>query len=732
MKKLLIITLIFILTINLIPTSVNDSASAQEQRKTTDLENYTQGDPIEITLRIPGGTDLYTQPANIVLLLDRSVSMLNPMGADPTWRIKAAVSALKDFLNAADPTKHRIAFATFGSGGYWHTNFSTDYTAIRNKLNNLESEIIANKAGAFAGWECTSNGDGLKLAVDKLIADSDEDPDYVILASDGAENGQLHQVDSVTDTVFWNIRDHTSSFIENNNAVVDAKNAGITIHTIGISSELDEDYSGTFNGIPKDSELYLGRKCGRIYHPSRHGNLGWRSGTALLRDYIAAPTGGIYSRVGSMAALKGVYIDILDDIVGALDIRVYDQIRSDVFNNITAIDPTPGCSGDDKYVAGSLQGGVGTHGFNNARYNQLEKGEVACIKISTTIKKTSPTGFGQEVDARHEDCPSGATYNNSGCIEILNDGTWLNDLKKQIEIEPLIGPWLLTACGNVGSKGAIEMEFPVPPNAAQTGCLGAARYNTDYLVTAAGTIDLFTSILYWELESYDATIHGPDWIDPADHSKGYDYYNWLYNRYSDKIQVWSQDAANDQGCTNPGGGPGSPGKCIPNGGFWYIDSNFTIVDKTYRGAGTEPTVIFIKNNLILNDLTLYDVVDIVRRPLIFIVGGNVTTSISHDKAITDFLRGWPVYYTGQNIPTTYYKGFFFVNGRFTVPNAQGLTTVYGAVVANKVRLWGDIGKSDNSMNDMLPSERFQYDAAVLWHFRNLLGESRIIYREVAP
>ena len=89
-------------------------------------------------------------------------------------------------------------------------------------------------------------------------------------------------------------------------------------------------------------------------------------------------------------------------------------------------------------------------------------------------------------------------------------------------------------------------------------------------------------------------------------------------------------------------------------------------------------------------------------------------------------------YTGADIPTAFYKGFFFVNGRFTVPNSQGLTSVYGSIVANEVSLRGNIGKWDNSLNSLVPSEWFQYDASVLWHFRNSLGESRVIYQEVAP
>lgn len=708
MKKLLLITLIFILTINLVPTSVNDSASAQE--KTTDSFIYDQGDPIEITIRVPGGTDLYTQPANIVLVLDRSVSMLKDMAPGQTVpRIKTAVAALKGFLDAADPTKHRIALATFGSGGYWHTNFSTNYTAIRNKLNNLESEIIANKAGAFAGWECTSNGDGLRLAVDKLTADTDTDPDYVILASDGAENGQLHQVDSVTGTVFWNITGHTSSFIENNNAVVDAKSRGITIHTIGISKEIDEDYSGTFSGIPKDSEAYLGRKCGRIYHPTRHGNLGWRSGEKLLRDHIAAPTGGTYSRVVKTADLENVYTNILDDIASDYDIRVYDQIRSDIFNNITAIDPTPGCSGDDKYVAGSLIIGADNHGFKDARYNQLEKGEEACIKISTTVKTNAITGL-QDVDVRHGSCPAATIPADSGCIRILTTNTWLDKLKAKIDVKLVVKPWLKTGGGNVGAHGIIDMIQAVP----STNRLNPEpRHNASYLVTANGSITNFTSHKEWELTGYDADLYGPIYDATVNNNKGgYDFYNYFRDRAKNKIVTWTKP--NElPGCTDMNG-------CF----YQYKDNSaYTLTKATTTNSGPEPIVFFIPGNLHMNNLILFP-----GRPMIWIVQKEIKSNVVNEgiiKLICNIFGG-----DCKQARQTTMHGFFIANGEFSTLNADGFTMIFGGVVANEINLNG--GSSLGGLNQYIPAEVIRYDPTILWVFKSMLGESRTIYREVAP
>ncbi len=703
--------------------------------KTTDggQVDYYAGDKIDIELTIPGGTDLFVQPVNVVILLDRSNSMqdkgMNP-GVDPRPRIDAAIDAINEFLDAAETVggvnKPRVALATFGTEGYWEINFTTakNYRAIRNRLPGIKDEMANTAAGDDDFWECTSYGEGVKKAVDKLVADADTNPSYIIVIGDGAENGK-----NGPDLEAYPPAGFESRFIEETDAIEKANDNNIKIHSVGLSN----DVGGTLEGIN------LGNKCGKAYQPKYDGICddcgSWRSGESHLENHISAPTGGSYERKIGAASLIEYFESLFKRIATDYEITAYERFYGDDGGKKHAYLNPLHSENHPVSVWGSRIYQVEIHGDGclgdgneaskrspdrrqiEVKWNSIPQGETRCIIIHTTVTRGSPAGFwpinyGDAQDWYYIEIAS----NNGEKIWKVEFNQW--------EINVLSSPWLKTDWGNVGSKAAITMKSPIPRTASTTSDPWAMTRNASYLVTANGLITKFTSAKEWLLESYDPILHGPAPLPGG----GYDYYGWLSDKYQSEIKEWTNDEAKIAGrCPDHK----TAANCFPTSGFWRINKSFSITNHTDRGVGTDPTIFFVKSNLNLNDLSLHTTFDTYLRPMIFVVGGNVNTNVVHDDRITQILRTF-LGYDGPDIPCAYYKGFFFVNGRYDVGESQGMTTIHGSMIANDLVLRGDIGKHDPALNELLPSEWFTYDPAILWYFRDLLGEAQTSFKEIAP
>ncbi len=697
-----------------------------EPVKYTNKVDYFQSEPINITLEIPGGTDLFIKPSNIVLALDVSHSMLLPMSdADPTPRIDAAVSALKKFLDAAETiggaNKPRVGFMTFGSDGYWKQKFTKNYgpgSQLRKRIDEAKDKILDDDADGFSYWECTSTGDGLDEAVQRLVDDTDANPNYIILASDGAEAGQ-------TDPTFPNKLEHTSTKIEDNNAIQRAFDNHITIHTVGVSKDVEKDLLG----------VDLGDKCTGIYAAGR-------TGENHLRDFIADPTGGTFTKIVNSSDLSGLYEAVFETIATDYSIQVYERFRQNLFSRVWwgwGSGGRPGvtlqgngCSGASDHTSSewlSFPDVPNYYGFRVDYNNGIPQGENRCITILTYINGGAPIADGQAVDF-------GKALDWYYVRIISGEQTWKVELN-QAYINVKAGAWLSTKGGNLGSIEEINLKHPTPLSWANTDYLGISD--------AALNTTTFRSARGWLVPDYSTyggiQLHGPDYDTniQGGNKGGYDYYRWLWAKHPEKIQKWTKanklpDCSDPDGCfyvyASPGGGipdPGDSGKVT--GKAYTITA--AAAKKTTATPGTEPVVFFIPGGLHIN---VNNAILDWQRPYIFVIGGDLVSNVTKSPLSEMLCNMNIIAPPGPSclFPVTQQKGFFFVNGLMNTLNPEGLTLITGSVVANDFDLKSDIGKKNVGWNKILPSDYFVYDPNILWYFREMMGVSQTSFKEVAP
>jgi hypothetical protein len=733
MKRTLRTILIFGFVLGLGVVLTGKTALAQPT-KTTDQTEYFVGDPVDIQIEIPGGTDLYVQPTNVVILLDRSNSMYgNPMsGADPTLRIDAAISAINKFLDVAQAVgggnRPRVALATFGTLGYWERNFTTNYNVIRNELPTIRQEMANTAAGPWRDWECTSHGEGVKLAIDRLVADADPDPGYVIVLGDGAENGKHRDVAAgEADYPPFNT---TSRFLEETNAMSRAQNNNIKIHSVGLSNDVTQDLRGVFVGF----------KCGKIYGNPPFDGYAWRSGEAHLRDNISTPSGGDYKRVTATAGLNGIeayFEDLFNQMAVDYQIRLYERFEHRYFEPVRSAAPWGtgmrqvellgnGCSGASDDIAKSMVpvtiAGVPTrYYYFQVKYNAIPQGETRCAVIHTRIKGNAPTSppdrpvdFGNADDWYY--------------VEIINRNHKVRINQWHITILP--GNYLKTYNGNVGSRSGIQMRIPVPTTAR----VGPENLtNASYLVASAGSIVNFSSFRGWLVPDYFTATGGPDLHGPVYSAAenrgrgGYDYYEFFHNEAEKRgtIRNWQNDNQWPD-CTDPHG-------CFYEYRRDSAGTPSVTIQNPTPGAGTSPIVIFVRGHLHVQNRSITPMGTRpdgtnVTRSIIWVVGQEIKSNVASGGVLT-----WVCNLLGEDCKQareTAMWGLFITNWEFHTLNSEGFTTIHGGAIANRFDIEG--GRGMREISSYVPSEYFQYDPAILWVFRHLYGSSQTSFREAAP
>lgn len=320
------------------------------------------------------------------------------------------------------------------------------------------------------------------------------------------------------------------------------------------------------------------------------------------------------------------------------------------------------------------------------------------------------------------------------CFNLMNQQPLVEIPAGQVVVINPIRPWLLTEMGNVGSKSSIEMVQPVPPNAIRD-------YNATFLVTARALIDPaknFISRNDWEIQNYNTGLSSAeDYYCPDNGSNpkcpngapgnqnktGYDYYQWMW------------DIASRRGTIKDWTDPNQIPWCGELDGCYYkykANATFTVTKQMAKNVETDPAksypvVFFIPQHLQINGTRALTG----GSPIIWVVGKDISSNVQPDffVALVCKLVGEGA---GCNRRGTVQRGFFFANGLFITSKPEGFTLIAGSVVANRFELQGNFGSKDPSINAKLPSEWFMYDASILWYFRNMLGEVRTIYQEVAP
>jgi hypothetical protein len=590
--------------------------------------------------------------------------------------------------------------------------------------------MVDRNAGPSRDWECTSHGEGVKFAVDRLVADTDPDPGYIIVIGDGAENGKDQDVNAYPPIGV------ESRFYEETNAETLAQNNNIKIHSVGLSEDITQDLQG----------INLGSKCGKVYGNPPFDNYAWRTGEQHLRDTISTPTGGEYKKVVTTQGENGIeeyFEHLFTEMATDYEIRVHERFNHDdgdtshaYFNPLTF--------GPNHFGSGRTQIELLGNGCSGAsddtdrerptqyrfwvEYDSIPQGETRCIIIHTSVHSQSPVADGLPVD-----------YGDAldwYYVEITSGNqTWKVRLN-QAFINVKSGPWLATHNGNVGSIREIDLKHPPRPG---------SFWGSWYLGISDETINTvtFKSMHNWLVPDYGnyggIQLHGPEHDSniQGGGKGGYDYYRWLWNKHPEKIQNW--DKSNQlPGCSDPEGCyfVYDPGKKIPDPGESgpVTGNDYTITaaagKKTTVPPGPEPVVFFIPGKLHINvNNASLDW----NRPYIFVIGGDLLSNVSKSP-FSDILCNIVPIPPDPNctFPVTEQTGFFFINGLMSTLNPEGLTLITGSVVANGFDLRSDIGKKSPALNDILPSDYFSYDPKIIWYFRDMFGDSQTSFREVAP
>ena len=216
MKKSLALILTFIMVLALVPSVALAEGEEGKVTITKTLEsdvpdndgNYT----IKLTVQGNPVTQNVQPNADVVLVIDCSGSM-NEYGKN---RLKTAKAAGKKFADGilTDNSGNKMAVLGFSSGNYSNNNIGTDLVNDKNTIKNTIDQMFAQ-----GGTNYTT-----ALTRAKTLLDNREDksrPGYVVFISDGGPGPYGNSIGNVN----W----------DGSEQVAQLKNAGVTIYTIGIA-----------------------------------------------------------------------------------------------------------------------------------------------------------------------------------------------------------------------------------------------------------------------------------------------------------------------------------------------------------------------------------------------------------------------------------------------------------------------------------------------------------------
>ena len=218
MKKSLALILTFIMVLALVPSV---ALAEGEEGKVTITKALVSSEPdndgnYTIKLTVQGNpVSQNVQPnADVVLVIDCSGSMAG--GLITIDRMKTAKTAGKKFADSilTDNSGNKMAVLGFSSEGYNNNNIGTDLVNDKNTIKNTIDQMYAE-----GGTNYTT-----ALTRAKTLLDNREDksrPGYVVFISDGGPGPYGNSIGNVN----W----------DGSEQVAQLKNAGVTIYTIGIA-----------------------------------------------------------------------------------------------------------------------------------------------------------------------------------------------------------------------------------------------------------------------------------------------------------------------------------------------------------------------------------------------------------------------------------------------------------------------------------------------------------------
>ncbi|MEW8985931.1 MAG: vWA domain-containing protein, partial [Bacillus sp. (in: firmicutes)] len=150
MPKWLNLLLIIMLAAVNVPISAAASGVQAEQivnvEKSVNPLSMVEGEETEVTLNVKGSNPVnYVKPNDIILIIDRSGSMMPSKSNNNEDRIGNAKAAAKGFVNLVDFTKHQIGIVDFST-----TLTSKPMTTNAGDLNKYVDQITAGGGTATA------------------------------------------------------------------------------------------------------------------------------------------------------------------------------------------------------------------------------------------------------------------------------------------------------------------------------------------------------------------------------------------------------------------------------------------------------------------------------------------------------------------------------------------------------------------------------------------------------
>ncbi|PYY29578.1 IPT/TIG domain-containing protein [Paenibacillus illinoisensis] len=262
-RKMFMITLIFLLGISSFPFSSQAATSYVSATKTANPSSILVGGETEVTLNIQGSPPVnVVKPNDVILVIDKSGSM----GQEKMNNAKAAA---KGFIDLMDLSKHQVGIVDYQSSPSAGVALTNDAKAVKSYIDTI-----------FAG-----GGTGTASAIDKarelLESHRPEAQPVIVLLTDG---------DATEAGDGLSAYDYTLKKAE------EAKNAGVVFYTIALLDQGTNPETSGPNKLMKDMAT-----------TSHHHH--FVLGSTGLSDIYAA----IVKEIGLASAYDVVVTDIVPD-----------------------------------------------------------------------------------------------------------------------------------------------------------------------------------------------------------------------------------------------------------------------------------------------------------------------------------------------------------------------------------------------------------------------------------
>ena len=734
------------------------------------------GSEVEITIRVPGATKELRDPADIMLVMDTTGSMGLCWGGGapcPPRKLASAKTALTTFVNQTDEDRDAIGGTRGDFVGLVQYNTSLAGKArlefgIKNMTDGAapfvpplpepnNKNTLITRINALTDAGATSIGAGINLANKESLnliepattsRRADGVGQYMVLATDGIQNMTPSPYEKALpadpDTIL--------------NTTINSK---IAVFTIGIGNDVNDgcpfneatgkyakgctggdqtcincddlDNDGNLSGaeVMKDIacrtdqvDLDPSKRCQMVWNTT---NLCSATDPASVND-LDCPRN--YFFAPSDSELTTIYEKISNLIQTPRWYSIIDLINPDVFIGSLTDFTVTDCDTGAPWPYTDM--GLGGLVFWIHLSDPVPAGKTVCINFKAKVRNDAPSGdyavdspllrkvvsWDPTIDCDHFPPPGISIQDLFWCLTKIKELPSDEIPGGHIQVVNPAKPWLQTTGGDVGVRGDIDVDRDLTDPSATPG--GVQQYNADYLIVLTGVVSPgskpFTSAKNWLVQSYPNAAT-PSLDLPPFPAPPTSMYQALWDRYSRRcptgpIPVDVNTPGNVAAAVTPDcnilqhdepppGPPPPPNDLTINNASWgavgYDSSN-------------PPAVIFVDG-----DLTIENNIEIgIGTGLIFVVRGDISIAASVRQ-----IDG--IYITDGEFNTRGVAGCGLGSNNDQLV-INGAVYVFGTPCFNR-----DLA---NNLND--PAEKIIFEPKYLWLFRDIIGDPKVVYREIAP